>query len=67
MIKGNITVSYKTFDDINHIMQINVESENVPYSIAALTSQMIKDSNANFNIVIENLIEEFGYETNNNN
>lgn len=65
MIKGNITVSYTTNEGINHSLQIEGESNNVPYNIAALTSQMIRDSDANFNIVIEDLIDEFNYETNN--
>lgn len=67
MIRGNITVNYITSDNINHTMQIDTEPENLPYNIAALTSQMIKNSDANFNIVIEDLIDEFNYETNNNN
>lgn len=60
MIRGDITVSYETCDGIHHTMQVEASSDNAPYNIAALTIQMIKDSDANSSIVIEDLTEEFG-------
>ena len=49
--KGNIQFHLNTPTD----------DDNIPYSLAEVFAKIIEDSNANSDIVIEELIENFGY------
>jgi hypothetical protein len=53
---NNIQYTLSTSDD---------ESENIPYDIAEIVTQLIKLSGANSNIIIDSLIDDFGYEKEN--
>lgn len=55
----NLKVTYRT-EDINVSLSPSDVYENTPYDLATIFSRIIKDSDANSDIVIEQLIEEFG-------
>lgn len=55
----NLKVTYQT-EDINISLSPSDTYENIPYDLATIFSRIIKDSDANSDIVIEQLIEEFG-------
>lgn len=55
----NLKVTYQT-EDINIALSPSDTYENIPYDLATIFSRIIKDSDANSDIVIEQLIEEFG-------
>lgn len=55
----NLKVTYQT-EDINISLSPSDVYENIPYDLATIFSRIIKDSDANSDIVIEQLIEEFG-------
>lgn len=58
-------ISYLTinFDKngISHSMQIPRVDDSIPYYLADMFAELIKQTNANEEIVIEQLINEFGY------
>lgn len=61
MIK-DLTISY-VCDGIKITLTINDDHvENIPYNIADIFEKVIRDSNANPQIVIENLENAFEYE-----
>ena len=55
----NLKVTYQT-ERINISLSPSDVYENIPYDLATIFSRIIKDSNANSDIIIEQLIEEFG-------
>lgn len=55
-IYNNIQYTLSTSDN---------ESENIPYDIAEIVTQLIKLSGANPDIIIDSLIDGFGYEKEN--
>lgn len=63
MIKG-ITISYN-LNGIHHTLEIpdhDMSLENLPYDMAEAVSVLIKESSINENILIKCLIDEFGYQ-----
>ena len=55
----NLKVTYQT-EYINVSLSPSDVYENIPYDLATIFSRIIRDSEANSDIVIEQLIEEFG-------
>ena len=52
----NLTISYELDRDISVILQTETGyDDNLPHSLAAVFAKVIKDSNANSDMVIENL------------
>ena len=61
MIK-DLTISY-VYDGIKTTLTINDDhGENMPYNIADIFEKVIRDTNVNPQIVIENLKNAFEYE-----
>lgn len=59
----NLKISYELDRDISVILSTETGyNDNLPHNIAAVFSKVIKDSNANADIVIENLKMDFDYE-----
>ena len=58
----NLKVSYKT-DGINVELSVDIDMDsNLPYDLASLFAKIMNDSHVNTDMVIENLINEFGYQ-----
>ena len=55
----NLKISYDYDRDISVTLSTDTgyDENNLPYNLAALFAMVIKDSNANENMVIENLTE----------
>lgn len=47
--------------NIQFHLNIPTDDDNIPYNLAEVFVKIIEDSNANPDIVIEELIENFGY------
>ena len=47
--------------NIQFHLNIPTDDDNIPYSLAEVFTKIIEDSDANPDIVIEELIENFGY------
>ncbi len=56
----NITIAYNHYDVV-YSMQIPKAGSNISYNLAEVFAELIKQTNANEEIVIEQLIDEFGY------
>lgn len=56
----NITITYNNHDVI-YSMQIPEADDNIPYNLAEVFTELIKQTCANEEIVIEQLINEFGH------
>ena len=56
----NLTISFER-EDILHTLSIPTRDENLPYNLAAAFAEVIKQSDANDEMVIDNLGEEFSY------
>lgn len=60
----DITISF-TKNGIKHTLTISEDYlsdySNLPYDLAELIGILIRESNVNENIVIKNLIDDFGY------
>lgn len=56
----NLRISYDS-GSVNKTLTTDLSDVNCPYNLAEIFSEVIKDSNANEDIIIENLINEFGY------
>lgn len=52
---------YYDSNGLNYSVSVPTEDENLPYNLAEAFANIIKKSNANENMVIQSLIEEFGY------
>ena len=63
----NLKASYK-MDGINVELSVDKKIDmdsNLPYDLANLFAKIMNDSNVNTDMVIENLINEFGYQEKN--
>ena len=59
----NLKISYELDRDISVILSTETGyDDNIPHNIAAVFAKVIKDSNANADMVIENLKIELEYE-----
>ena len=59
----NLKISYELDSDISVILSTETGyNDNLPHNIAAVFTKVIKDSNANADIVIENLKMDLEYE-----
>ena len=58
-----LNISYELDRDISVILSTNTGyDDNLPHNLAAVFAKVIKDSNANADMVIENLKMELEYE-----
>ena len=59
----NLKISYELDRDISVILSTETGyDDNIPHNLAAVFAKVIKDSNANADIVIENLKIDLDYE-----
>ena len=59
----NLKISYELDRDISVILSTETGyDDNIPHNLAAVFSKVIKDSDANADMVIENLKMDFDYE-----
>ena len=59
----NLKISYELDRDISVILSTETGyDDNLPHNLAAVFTKVIKDSNANADIVIENLKMDLEYE-----
>ena len=56
----NLTISFGC-DGITHTLSIPTRDENLPYNLATAFTEIIKQSDANDEMVLDNLGEEFSY------
>lgn len=56
----DITLAFRE-GNINYSMQLPELSDNIPYDLADMFAELIRKTHANENMVIENLMDEFGY------
>lgn len=54
----NLTISFE-HEDIVHTLSVPTRDENLPYNLATVFAEVIKKSDANADIVINNLKDEF--------
>lgn len=56
----NLKISY-TKENIHYTLEVDVgyDNDNLPYDLAECFSRIIEDSNANYEIVIKSLKENF--------
>lgn len=59
----NLTINFES-NGITHTLSIPTRDENLPYNLATAFTEIIKQSDANSEMVIDNLKDEFAYETN---
>ena len=59
----NLTINFES-DGIAHTLSVPTRDENLPYNLATAFAEIIKQSDANSEIVIDNLKDEFAYGTN---
>lgn len=55
---SNLSVSYLK-NDLSYTINVETENENLPYNLAELFTTIIKNSDANEEIVLELLNDEF--------
>ena len=61
----NLKARYK-MDGINVELSVDIDMDsNLPYDLANLFAKIMNDSHVNTDMVIENLIDEFGYQEKN--
>lgn len=56
----NLTISFER-EDIVHTLNVPTRDENLPYNLATAFAEIIKQSDANDEMVLDNLGEEFSY------
>ena len=56
---SNLTIIYEV-DHVNVVLSTDIDGENTPYNLAEIFARVIKDSNANEEMVIEQLKIELG-------
>jgi len=49
------------YEGLQHFIKVPTEDENLPYNLAEAFKEVIDKSDANFNIIIEQLIGNFDY------
>ena len=59
----NLTITFES-NGITHTLSIPTRDENLPYNLATAFTEIIKQSDANSEMVIDNLKDEFAYGTN---
>ena len=59
----NLTINFES-DGIAHTLSVPTRDENLPYNLATAFTEIIKQSDANSEMVIDNLKDEFAYGTN---
>lgn len=59
----NLKISYELDRDVSVILSTETGyNDNIPHNLAAVFAKVVKDSNANADMVIENLKMELDYE-----
>lgn len=61
---NNLNISFN-YEGLNHTIEIPTEDDNLPFNIAEAVREIIDYSNANSDIVIEELIDHYGYSEDN--
>lgn len=56
----NLTINFES-EGISHTLSVPTRDENLPYNIATAFAEVIKKSDANSEMVIDNLTNEFSY------
>ena len=59
----NLTITFES-NGITHTLDVPTKDENLLYNLATAFTEIIKQSDANSEMVIDNLKDEFAYETN---
>ena len=59
----NLTITFES-NGITHTLDVPTRDENLPYNLATAFTEIIKQSDANDEMVIDNLKDEFAYGTN---
>lgn len=59
----NLTITFES-NGITHTLDVPTRDENLPYNLATAFTEIIKQSDANSEMVIDNLGDEFAYGTN---
>lgn len=59
----NLTITFES-NGITHTLDVPTKDENLPYNLATAFTEIIKQSDANSEMVIDNLKDEFAYGTN---
>lgn len=59
----NLTITFES-NGITHTLDVPTKDENLPYNLATAFTEIITQSNANDEMVIDNLKDEFAYGTN---
>ena len=59
----NLTITFES-NGITHTLDVPTRDENLTYNLATAFTEIIKQSDANSEMVIDNLNDEFAYETN---
>lgn len=59
----NLTINFEC-NGITHTLSVPTSDENLPYNLATAFAEIIKQSDANSEMVIDNLKDEFAYGTN---
>ena len=59
----NLTITFES-NGITHTLSVPTRDENLPYNLATAFTEIIKQSDANSEMVIDNLKDEFAYGTN---
>ena len=58
----DLSINYE-YGGLQYFIKVPSEDNNLPYNLAEAFEEVIKKSNANADMVIEQLIESFGYVT----
>lgn len=59
---SDLSINYEC-GGLQYFIKVPSDDNNLPYNLAEAFEEVIKKSNANADIVIEQLIESFGYVT----
>lgn len=58
----DLSINYE-YEGLQYFIKVPSEDNNLPYNLAEAFREVIEKSNANADMVIEQLIESFGYVT----
>ena len=58
----DLSINYE-YGGLQYFIKVPSEDNNLPYNLAEAFEEVIKKSNANADMVIEQLIQNFGYVT----
>ena len=59
----NLTINFES-NGITHTLSVPTKDENLPYNLATAFTEIIKQSDANSEMVMDNLKDEFAYGAN---